>query len=273
MYNVGNQVIMFINTFIVEFFDENRSIFAAVSLNNMEHNQSFFPHLSVDCVLLGYDGSQLSALLIEYGSELDTNQFNNQKLPGSVIYDNEDVDNAAQRVLAESTGISDIYVKQFKCFANPERTKNPRDKFWLENAINQKIGRIITVGYLAFIRIDKKIQRISSQHKAKWCPLSEIGDLAFDHNEIILDALKYIRKEIHTDPALLFELLPKKFTAAEMRMLYDKIYGMKSDVRNFHKKMAAMEYIIPLEERQIGVSHRAARYYKFEKKIYNRIHA
>lgn len=239
----------------------------------MELNQRFFPHLSVDCVLLGFDGKQLSALLIEYGSELDTNQFNNQKLPGSVIYDNEDVDDAAQRVLRDSTGIENVPIKQFKCFGNPNRTKNPRDKFWLENAIKQKIGRIITVGYLALIRIDKKIQRVSTEHHAKWCPLSEIGDLAFDHNEIIREALIYIRKEIQNEPAMLFEPLPKKFTALELRTLYDMIYATKSDVRNFHKKIATMEYVIPLDERQTGVAHRAARYYRFDKKTYNKAHS
>ena len=41
------------------------------------------------------------------------------------------------------------------------------------------------------------------------------------------------------------------------------------DVRNFHKKIAMMEYVVPLEEKQQGVAHRAARYYKFDKKIYN----
>ena len=43
------------------------------------------------------------------------------------------------------------------------------------------------------------------------------------------------------------------------------------DVRNFHKKIAMMEYVVPLEEKHKGVAHRAARYYKFDKKIYNKV--
>jgi Uncharacterized conserved protein len=232
----------------------------------------FFPHLSVDCVLFGYDGEKLNVLLVEYGSELDTEKFSNQKLPGSVIYDNEDVDDAAQRVLQELTGIKNIYMKQFKCFANPDRTTNPRDRYWLENAIRQKIGRIITVGYLALIRIEKKGPLLSREHNASWCPLDQLQSLAFDHNQIINEALNQVRKEIETEPAVLFELLPKKFTAFEFRRLYEMIHGVKADVRNFHKKIAAMEYVVPLEERQSNVSHRAARYYRFDKKIYNKIH-
>jgi len=238
----------------------------------VESNPEFFPHLSVDCVLLGFDGGQLNVLLVEYGSELDTDKFNNQKLPGSVIYDNEDVDDAAQRVLYELTGIDNIYMKQFKCFGHPERTKNPRDKYWLENAIKQKIGRIITVGYLALLRIDRKTATPKSKHNASWFALEKLNMLAFDHNQIIADAVKHVRSLVEMEPAILFELLPKKFTANDLRKLYEVIYGTKTDVRNFHKKIKAMEYVIPLEEKQQGVSHRAARFYKFERKIYNKLH-
>lgn len=238
----------------------------------MQQEGTFFPHLSVDCVLLGFDGQKLNVLLVEYGSELDKDQFNNKKLPGSVIYSHEDVDHAAQRVLTELTGIKNIFMKQFKCFANPERTKNPRDRYWLENAINQKIGRIITVGYIALLRIDKKKTLLSKDHKASWCPLKEVKELAFDHNYIIKEALKYIRTAVQMEPSALFELLPNKFTINEVRTLYDMIFGVKSDVRNFHKKIGAMEYIIMLEEKQSGVAHRAARYYRFDRKIYNKLH-
>lgn len=238
----------------------------------MQSDTTLFPHLSVDCVLFGFDGEQLNVLLIDYGTELDKDQFSNQKLPGSLIYEHEDVDDAAQRVLTELTGINNIFIKQFKCFANPDRTKNPRDLYWLENAINQRVGRIITVGYIALLRIDKKKSILSPEHNASWCPLAQLQTLAFDHNRIITDALAYVRTAVQLEPAALFELLPKKFTASEFRTLFDMIYGVKSDVRNFHKKIAAMEYIVSLEEKQYGVAHRAARYYKFDRKIYHKVH-
>ena len=43
------------------------------------------------------------------------------------------------------------------------------------------------------------------------------------------------------------------------------------DVRNFHKKIALMGYVTPLDEKEQGVAHRAARYYRFDKKIYNKL--
>lgn len=95
--------------------------------------------------------------------------------------------------------------------------------------------------------------------------------MAFDHNLIINEALTYIRQVVEFNPSMLFDLLPRKFTASQLRILFELVYDKPVDVRNFHKKIALMEYVVPLEEKQQGVAHRAARYYKFDKKVYNKI--
>ena len=121
--------------------------------------------------------------------------------------------------------------------------------------------------------MDKKLRSIDSANfRAKWCPLSEVKKLAFDHNDIIKEAVEHIRRMIQTRPSVLFELLPKKFTASELRQAFQVIQGQEIDVRNFHKKIAMMPYVIPLNEFQEGVSHRAARYYRFDKKIFNNLY-
>lgn len=71
-------------------------------------------------------------------------------------------------------------------------------------------------------------------------------------------------------PSAMFDLLPRKFTAAQLRTVYQLIYDKVFDVRNFHKKIALMPYVVPLEEKQVGVCHRAARFYKFDRSIYNK---
>ena len=101
--------------------------------------------------------------------------------------------------------------------------------------------------------------------------VQNVKTLAFDHNLIIKEALTYIRQYIKFNPSSLFDLLPRKFTASQLRILYELVYGKQIDVRNFHKKIAMMEYVVPLEEKQQGVAHRAARYYRFDRKIYNKI--
>ena len=92
-----------------------------------------------------------------------------------------------------------------------------------------------------------------------------------DHKSLHLLTLLYIRQYVEINPSALFDLLPRKFTASQLRTLYELIYGKPIDVRNFHKKIAMMEYVVPLEEKQQGVAHRAARYYRFDKKIYNKV--
>lgn len=84
------------------------------------------------------------------------------------------------------------------------------------------------------------------------------------------DALVHIRHYVEYAPSVMFDLLPRKFTAAQLRTVYQLIYDKVFDVRNFHKKIALMPYVVPLEEKQVGVCHRAARFYKFDRSIYNK---
>ena len=160
------------------------------------------------------------------------------------------------RVLFELTGIKSIYLQQFRSFGSPDRTKHSRDVVWLENAIHMKIGRIITVAYVALIKINQKLRGFGDGYEAHWCNLSEIGQLAFDHNEIVEGALNYVRKKIEEDQTGMYELLPKKFTEAELRNLYEVLFGEKVDIRNFHKKFVTYNYIIPLDERQQNAAYR-----------------
>lgn len=227
-------------------------------------------HISVDCVVIGFDGERLNVLLVRRAGEEQGKVFHDMKLPGSLIYQDEDLDEAAARVLNELTGLKNVRLVQFKAFGSKDRTKNPKDVHWLERAMQSKVERIVTVAYLSLLKIDRALNRGLDDYQACWVPLQEVGDLAFDHNLIIREAMLYIRQYVGTNPAALFDLLPRKFTALQLRTLYGLVYGKQIDVRNFHKKIAMMEYVVPLEERQQGVAHRAARFYRFDKKIYNK---
>ena len=228
-------------------------------------------HISVDCVVIGFDGVQLKVLLVKRRGEEEGEVFHDMKLPGSLIYMDEDLDEAAQRVLHELTGLKNVNLVQFKAFGSKNRTKNPKDVHWLERAQRAKVERIVTIAYLSLVKIDRALNRNLDECQASWVAMEDIADLAFDHNLIIKEALSYIRQYVEINPSALFELLPRKFTAAQLRVLYELVYEKRIDVRNFHKKMAQMEYVVPLDEKQEGVSHRAARFYRFEKKVYNKI--
>lgn len=253
-------------------------IFAAVNdkrLNVMpENNRTIDVHVSVDCVLVGFDGEQFRVLLVKQVGAPSEGEYNTMKLPGSLIYDEEDLDDAAKRVLNELTGLKNVKLTQFKAYGSKERTRNPKDVMWLEHFHRlggRKIDRIVTVAYLTLVKIDRRFEQLSDKYDACWTPVGEVESLAFDHWQILQDALAHIRRYVEYTPSVMFDLLPRKFTAAQLRTVYQLVYDKVFDVRNFHKKIALMPYVVPLEEKQVGVCHRAARFYKFDRSIYNKI--
>lgn len=223
--------------------------------------------MSVDCVIFGFDGEQLNILLVKK----DKTNGKALKLPGSLIYDDEDVDDAAQRVLFELTGVKSKALVQFRCFASPDRASSNEDMAWLDAEYQPNINRLITVAYLSLLRIDQKLNIISKYKEIRWCPISEIAKLPFDHNLIIDRSLKEIRRWIELDPSLVYELLPKMFIISQLHKLYEAIYNQKIDIRNFHKKMTGLPYITVMSEKQKNVPHRAARFYRFNRQAYNKI--
>ena len=225
-------------------------------------------YVSVDCVVFGFDSNQLNVLLVERNVRLPHSI--DLKLPGSLIYQHENADEAAHRVLNELTGIKKMTLKQFKSFTSPKRTKNPDDVQWLEYAYNNKIGRLITVSYLSLCKINRRLNSVAKYQSANWCPVNELPAMPFDHNQIVEESLEEIRRWVESDPAIVFELLPSKFTESELRKLYQAVYRKELDPRNFHKKISGIEYIVPLNEYQAKVAHRAARLYKFDKLLYNK---
>lgn len=227
-------------------------------------------HISVDCVVFGFDGERLNVLLINRHGEVNGEKFNDWKLPGSLIYQDEDLDQAASRVLQELTGLSTVKLMQYKAFGSKNRTDNPRDVIWLERAQQAHVQRIVTIAYIALLKIDRMADSLLEAHSAQWMPLNEVDELAFDHKQILHEATKEVARIADGNLARIFELLPRKFTIAQLRTLFEEVYCKKIDIRNFHKKITSVDYVVPLDERQTGVAHRAARYYRFDRTAYNK---
>ncbi len=230
-------------------------------------NQIVNPYVSVDCVLLGFDGEQLNALVVRQCSNGGEDSTGSYKLPGSLINMDENLDEAAQRVLTQLTGLTHVKMIQFRAFGGANRLKNPEDSIWLErfHHLDHHIERIVTIAYLSLLRIDSKMVKLDEGYEAQWIPITELPKLAFDHNEIVNEAVKSVQQVATLDVTHLFDLLPRKFTAAQLRVVMEVVLGKTFDIKNFHKRIAQMPYVIPLEEKEDGVSHRAARYYKFKK--------
>ena len=166
-------------------------------------------HISVDCVVMGFDGEQLRVLLVKRNGEEDGRVFHDMKLPGGLIYTDENLDDAARRVLRELTGFKSINLLQFKAYGSKDRTKNKKDVHWLEHAIKMKVDRIVTIAYIALVRISRTLTNGSGENEICWVPLDEVCELAFDHNIILGDAISVVRRQAQADPSYLFNLLPQ----------------------------------------------------------------
>ncbi|MDR1500758.1 MAG: NUDIX domain-containing protein [Tannerellaceae bacterium] len=231
---------------------------------------TLYPHVSVDCVLLGIHDGQLCVLLTERrNAGTDKTEY---KLPGSLIYETEDLDTAAYRILNETTGLKRVSLKQFRSFGSPERTANKDDVLWLENASKLKIGRIVTIAYLALCKV-KRLKISDKYGPAQWTPIAALPRLPFDHKDIITEAVREIRLWLDIEPSIVFDYLPPLFTAFQLRRTYEIIYNRSIDVRNFHKKMNSLGYVLQTGETEQGMPHRSARFYRFDKKEYHKIRA
>lgn len=210
---------------------------------------------SIDCLIFGFEAGELKILLIERNEEPFMGWF---ALPGYIVKQDESVDDAADRILYELTGLRDLQMKQFHTFGDVNR--HPQ-------------GRVITVGYYALIRINgqKELRPISQYaRRAVWYPVNNLPKLAFDHTEIFKNGFGKIRRRLNYQP-IAFDLLPEKFTLTQLQSLYEAILNKKLDKRNFRKKMLSYGFLKELVEKQKGVSYRAAKLYKFDRRKYAKI--
>lgn len=166
-----------------------------------------YPHPSVttDCVIFGFDGTRLNVLLIERGNDPYKGCW---AFPGGFLNMDESALEGAKRELYEETGLRDAYIHQFHAFSAPDR--DPRE-------------RVISIAYFALVRL-ADVKAGDDAAKAQWFPLDEIPPLAFDHDKMLREALKALRRMIHFEP-IGVELLPENFTKTQLQSLYEAILG------------------------------------------------
>ena len=211
-----------------------------------------YPHPAVttDCVIFGFDGSNLNVLLIERGIEPYKGRW---AFPGGFIRIDETAEDSANRELREETGVENVYVEQLQAFSGINR--DPRE-------------RVITIAFYALIKqSDYHVVGGDDARKAHWFRLHEIPELAFDHDSILRVAMSRLKQKIHFEP-IGFELLNDKFTMTQLQSLYESILEIRFDRRNFYKKLLSLDYIVPLDEKMSNTTHRAARYFSFKKERY-----
>ena len=229
------------------------------------------PYISVDCVVFGYDSEKLNVLLVNRtlsDSEDTPPLLSDYTLTGNHVYENETVEAAANRIVFDLTGLENIYLEQFKTFADPDRLTNAKDQLWLQSIGRDPELRVVSIGFFALLSTSD-ITLEWKGREVKWVPVKEVGALGFDHNHILEEALKAMRNKMKHEP-IGFELLPLKFTLTQLHTVYERIFDSTFDKRNFRKKVNRMKYVVPLNEKQTGVSHKPAQLYMFSRDVYEK---
>ncbi len=224
------------------------------------------PHLSLDCVIFGYDLNQqrLKVLLLK------NKRSKSWALPGGFIQFNENLDVAANRILSERTGAENIYLKQFQVFGDLNRSESYYQTNEGGIPFREWFGeRFISIGYYALVNFTEVLPRTDVfSNSCQWKSIKRLPELIMDHQKIIDAALTHMRECLLSKP-MGYNLLPKKFTMPELQTLYEIILGKKLNRGNFYRKMNKYQILNKLDEVRQGGSHKSPFLYSFNKDVYD----
>jgi hypothetical protein len=209
--------------------------------------------LSIDCVIFGFKDGGLDVLLVKHGEGISKGKW---ALPGGWIKYNESVKDAANRILHSLTSVSDIYLEQLGSFG--EVMRYPAE-------------RVITIAYYALVNADNySLSPGSTATDVRWCNIHDVPTLPYDHDDILSTGFKHLKHKVQHEP-IGFNLLPPKFTLHHIQQLYEAILEIALDKPNFRRKLLKMNLLVPCNEKQADVSHRAANLYRFDEKMYQKL--
>ena len=205
--------------------------------------------VAVDCIIFGFDGENYKLLLIQRGFAPEKKKWS---LMGGFIQPDESLEQAANRILLELTGLRNVYLEQLHTFSDPKR---------------DPVERTIAVTYFALIDIQKYEKQLSKDYHAEWFLLKEMPHLIFDHEQMVEMARNRLRYKAAMHP-ILFELLPDRFTIPQLQALYEGLYDTTLDKRNFSRKLLSTGLLVKQQEKDKENSKKGAFYYKLDKEKY-----
>lgn len=247
------------------------------SFMNNPSQQNYISQVSIDCVIFGYHNRQLKVLIPKINFKGDF-----WALPSGFVYQDEDIDQAAERILRERTGIRDIYLEQFRVFGKASRTNKAFldelitlniDRLSVKNETQQEYDwftkRFISVGYYALVDINKVVpQKTDLDESIEWYSIHDLPRMIMDHRDIITEALKTLQS--HLDEKLnAFNLLPETFTMKEVQEVYEAICEKTFVRTNFQKMILDLNVLERLEKKFTGAQNKAPYLYRFKPIVEN----
>ena len=165
--------------------------------NYYSSNPTFY--LGIDCIIFGFNEGEISLLLLKRNFEPAMGEWS---LMGGFVQKDESVDDAAKRVLAELTGLENVYMEQVGAFG----------------AIDRDPGeRVVSIAYYALININEYDRELVQKHNAYWVNINELPALIFDHPEMVDKAREMMKQKASVEP-IGFNLLPLNLYKAAPRL-------------------------------------------------------
>ncbi len=180
--------------------------------------------VAVDCIIIGFKDNDLHILIAK-------RQFEPMKggwsLMGGFVNNGESINEAAQRVLDEFTGIDDVFMEQLGAYGEVER---------------DLAERVVSIAYYALVDMDRFDTSLAIKYDARWVKISLLPELIFDHNKMVKDTITTLQRRAAVKP-IGFNLLGEQFTLPILQSLYESIYQEDIDKRNFRKKILSMRVL------------------------------
>ena len=206
--------------------------------------------VTVDLVVFTIREDELCVLAIRRGASPFRGRW---ALPGGFVEEEEGLLDAAQRELAEETGLEEVavHLEQLATYGAPRR--DPR-------------MRVVSVAYLALAAELPEPAAGTDASEAWWRPVTDMlsgqSRLAFDHSEILADGLERARAKLEYSP-LATAFCADEFTVAELRNVYEVVWGTDLDPRNFHRKVTGSPgFLVPTGKQTIRNGGRPAQLYR-----------
>lgn len=208
--------------------------------------------VTVDVVIFTVRDGALHVLLVRRAAAPYAGRY---AIPGGFVHEDESLEAAALRELAEETGVRDIYLEQLYSFGDPGR--DPR-------------GRVVTVAFFALIAsAHRRLAAGTDAADARWFPTSALPALAFDHRRIVDYAVERLRNKLEYT-TVGFQLLPEKFTLGELQNVYEAILAKRIDKRNFRRKIQLLGILTALRESR-ATGRRPAQLYRFSARRFEKL--
>lgn len=236
-------------------------------------DKKYIPQLAIDFVIFGYENHQLKVLLSKLNFKGDF-----YALHSGFIGQEEDIDDAAKRILEDRTGIKEIYFEQFTVFGKVnQQRKNFLDKLIESNYPGQETllrqsdqaygwftKRFISIGYYALVDIEKAVPKLSHfDASIDWYPIHEVPEMIMHYDDVFKKALQTLKEDID-QKFNAFNLLPEKFTMNEVQQIYETIFERKFTRSNFQKKILEVDVLQRLEKKYTGAKNKAPYLYRIK---------